>query len=287
MKADFGATAKDYARHRAGFPDSLFRRLAAFEIGEPGQVVVDLGTGTGSLARGFASRGCRVIGIDIAKPLLEAASQLDAAVGVRIDYRIGRAEATGLPEASVDVVTAGQCWHWFDRPRAAAEITRILRPEGRIVIAHFDWVPLPGNLVRATEELIERHNPEWRLGGGYGLHPLWLRDLGMAGFREIETFSYDVEVPYTPEGWRGRIRASAGVGGSMTADRVEAFDRALEALLGERFPGGLLHVPHRVSAVLAKAPARPGDRPRPMEEDDESLDDSAGGTDPCDPNGRD
>ena len=262
MKADFGATARDYARHRAGFPDSLFKRLAAYGIGEPGQVVVDLGTGTGSLARGFALRGCRVIGIDPAKAMLEAASELDAAAGVRIDYRMGRAEETGLQNASVDVVTAGQCWHWFERPRAAAEVTRILRPEGRIVIAHFDWVPLPGNLVRATEELIEKHNPDWTLGGGLGLHPLWLRDLGEAGFREIETFSYDVEVPYTPEGWRGRIRASAGVGGSMTPERVEVFDRALEALLGERSPGGLLQVPHRVSAVIAEAPSPPDDRSR-------------------------
>ena len=267
MKADFGATAMDYARHRAGFPDSLFKRLAAFGIGEPGQVVVDLGTGTGSLARGFASRGCSVIGIDLAKPLLEAASELDAAAGVRVDYRMGRAEETGLPGDSADVVTAGQCWHWFDRPRAAAEVTRILRPEGRIVIAHFDWVPLPGNIVRATEELIETHNPDWTLGGGLGLHPLWLRDLGVAAFREIETFSYDVEVPYTPEGWRGRIRASAGVGGSMTPERVQAFDRALEALLGDRFAGGILHVPHRVSAVIAKAPPRPGESDGEREEE--------------------
>ncbi|HEY7761142.1 MAG TPA: class I SAM-dependent methyltransferase [Burkholderiales bacterium] len=254
MQPDFGATALDYARHRAGFPDSLFDRLSRFGIGKAGQAVVDLGTGTGTLARGFARRGCRVMGIDPAEALLKQARRLDAAEGLSIEYRTGRAEDTGLPGGSVEVVSAGQCWHWFDRPRAAREVARILRPEGAIVIAHFDWIPLADNVVRATESLIELHNPAWRLGGGLGVHPKWLRDLGEVGFREIETFSYDVAVAYTPEGWRGRIRASAGVGASLPQDKVLEFDRALTQLLATRFPGEVLEIPHRVFAVIARAP---------------------------------
>lgn len=254
MRADFGATARDYARYRAGFPDSLFERLGAFAIGTAGQSVVDLGTGTGTLARGFARRGCRVIGIDPAEPLLEQARELDAVEGISVEYRTGRAEATGLPSASVDLVTAGQCWHWFDRARAAQEVARILRPDRSLVIAHFDWIPLDGNVVHATETLIELHNPAWRLGGGLGMHPRWLRDLGEADFRNIETFSYDVEVPYTHEGWRGRIRASAGVGASLPVEKVVDFDRAFADLLATRYPGETLEIPHRVFAVIARAP---------------------------------
>jgi SAM-dependent methyltransferase len=256
MEPDFGATAGDYARHRAGFPDSLFERLAALGIGRAGQAVVDLGTGTGSLARGFARRGCRVIGIDPAQEMLQAARALDADAGVRVEYRVARAERTGLPDAACDVVTAGQCWHWFDRPRAAAEVARILRNDGALVIAHFDWIPLAGNVVRATEELIEQRNPAWKMGRGLGVHPLWLRDLGEAGYRELETFSYDMQVPYTPEAWRGRIRASAGVGASLSAEQTEGFDRELALLLASRFPGALLPIPHRVFAVVARAPER-------------------------------
>jgi SAM-dependent methyltransferase len=170
MDPDFGATAADYRTYRAGFPDSLFDRLAPFGIGQPGQRVVDLGAGTGTLARGFARRGCGVIGVD----------------------RVARAEATGLESGSADVVSAGQCWHWFDRPAATREVRRLLRPSGLIVIAHFDWIPLSGNGGEATEQLIEPHNPAWTFSGGTGLHPQWLRDLGEGGFREIETFSYDI-----------------------------------------------------------------------------------------------
>jgi len=256
MDPDFGATSHDYARHRAGFPDSLFERLGALGIGEPEQAVLDLGTGTGTLARGFARRGCRVTGIDPAEAMLEAARELDAEAGVRIAYRVARAEQTGLPGAAFDVVAAGQCWHWFDRPRAATEAARLLQPEGTLLIAHFDWIPLAGNLARATEELIEHHNPDWKMGRGLGMYPPWLRDLGESGYRDLATFSYDVDVPYTPEAWRGRIRASAGVGGSMGGEQVAVFDRALAGLLEARFPGDVLAVAHRVFVVTGRAPER-------------------------------
>jgi ubiquinone/menaquinone biosynthesis C-methylase UbiE len=135
MKPDFGATAEDYRKYRAGFPESLFDRLGPMGIGRPGQELVDLGTGTGSLARGFARRGCRVIGIDPDSRLLAQARKLDAEAGVEVDYRIGRAEETSLASGSVDVVAAGQCWHWFDRAAAASEASRILRRTGAILPA--------------------------------------------------------------------------------------------------------------------------------------------------------
>ncbi len=64
MDIRFGRTAADYGRHRAGFPDALYDRLAAFGVGAAGQRLLDLGTGTGALGRGFALRGCRVTGLD-------------------------------------------------------------------------------------------------------------------------------------------------------------------------------------------------------------------------------
>jgi ubiquinone/menaquinone biosynthesis C-methylase UbiE len=76
-----------------------------------------------------------------------------------IDFRVGRAEITGLPDRSADVVSAGQCWHWFDRPRAAVEVARVLRPDGSVVIAHFDWIPLPDNVAQVTEALIASYSP--------------------------------------------------------------------------------------------------------------------------------
>ena len=253
---DFGLTSKDYAQHRVGFPDSFFARLASLAIGKPGQQVIDLGTGTGSLARGFARQGCCVTGIDIAAPQLEQARALSEADGLSIDFRVGRAEITGLPDRSADVVSAGQCWHWFDRPRAAVEVARILRPDGSVVIAHFDWIPLPDNVAQVTETLIASYSPTWKPGLGLGLYPQWLRDLGLAGFRDLQTFSYDVDVPYTHEAWRGRVRASAGVGAVLPAEKVQAFDEEFARLLAARFPSPVLQILHRVWAVIGVAPRK-------------------------------
>ena len=249
--SNFGAAAGDYARFRVGFPDSFFERLAAHGIGGSGQRVVDLGTGTGALARGFALRGARVTGIDPDARMLEQARLLDAAAGAVADYHIGTAEQIPLQGACADVVTAGQCWHWFDGPRAAREMARIVRPGGRVVIANFDWLPLPGSLVQATERLVEQHNPAWDLGGGGGLHPESLPHLRAAGFSGFETFSYEIGVPYTPEAWRGRMRASAGVGASLKPDAVAAFDADLERLLARSFPGEL-EAPHCVFAAMGR-----------------------------------
>ena len=209
MAIDFGRTAGDYARHRAGFPERLFERLIEQGVVRAGERLLDLGTGTGALARGFARRGLRVTGLDVATAMLAQARRLDRDAGVRVRYVRAPAETTGLPDTSFDVVSAGQCWHWFVRTRAAAEARRLLRPGGRLVIAHFDWLPLAGNVVEATERLIRQHNPGWTFGGGTGLHPDCLADLALAGFAGIETFSFDHPVSYSHEAWRGRIRSSS------------------------------------------------------------------------------
>lgn len=255
MLVDFGKTAEDYSKHRAGFPAAFFDRLATLGLGRPGQRLLDVGTGTGTLARGFAQRGCQVTGLDPSESMMAQAKQLDHEAGVAVNYIVGEAEETHLPAHSFDIVTAGQCWHWFDRPRAAQEVRRLLVPGGRLVIAHFDWIPLPGNMVEATERLIQKHNPAWAFGGGTGLYPAWLGDVATAGFVDIETFSFDLPAIYTHEAWRGRIRASAGVAAVLPPQQVAQFDTELAHLLSERFPANPLSVPHRVFAVICRTPA--------------------------------
>ena len=246
MDIDFGRAAKDYGSHRAGFPDRFFDRLINSGLVQPGDDLLDLGTGTGTLARGFAWRGCHVTALDPSRKLLDEAERLAAGEGVTVNTVAANAEQTGLDDKSFDVVTAGQCWHWFDRSKAAREVRRLLRHGGRLVIAHFDWVPLAGTLVAATEALIEYHNPEWAYGGLPGVHPACLADLAMAGFDGIETASFDHMQPYSHIAWRGRIRASAGVAASLDTARVDAFDRDLSDLMARDFPEDPQYIRHRV-----------------------------------------
>jgi SAM-dependent methyltransferase len=253
-KIDFGKTAGDYAKHRAGFPDTFFERLATMGLIRAGMKALDLGTGTGTVARGLAMRGLEATGLDKSTALMEQAKMLDAGAGVAVRYVERTAEATGFPDHSFDIVTAGQCWHWFKRADAAEEVRRILTPGGHLVIAHFDWIPLPGNVPEATENLIRAYNDGWNLWGGTGMYAPWMRDLGEGGFRQIESFTFDMDTPYTHQAWRGRVRASAGIGASsMTPERVAQFDAELAAILQEKFPEPMT-VLHRIFAAIGVAP---------------------------------
>ncbi|QLI81482.1 methyltransferase domain-containing protein [Chitinibacter fontanus] len=255
MNIDFGKTAQDYRQHRVGFPEAFFARAAAVGLGLPSQRILDIGTGTGTLARGFALRGAQVNGVDPAAAMLEQARLLDQQVGVVVSYQTGRAEALPFADESCDAVSAGQCWHWFDRSKAAQEAYRVLRRGGLMAIAHFDWLPLPGNVVAATEALILQHNPRWQGAGGTGVHVTHfadLSDLSQAGFVGLESFAFDSPVVYSHEAWRGRIRASAGVAASLSPDAVAQFDHELAAILTREFSADPLHIPHRVFMVYAR-----------------------------------
>lgn len=251
---DFGKAAEDYARYRQGFPESFFPRIAALGCGLPGQRVLDIGTGTGLLARALAKRGCRVTGLDPNPALLGQARRLDAEAGVAIDYVEAGAEATGLPDAAFDCISAATCWHWFDRARAAAECARLLAPAGRLLICDLDWHFTPGSIGRKTWDLVLHHTPN-RDGpiGGTFRYPDWTSDLTRAGLTAWEAFAYTTTLDYTEEAWRGRVRASAAVGPVMDAPTLARFDAAMAAMLRQatggaaRFPVG-----HKIFALVAR-----------------------------------
>ena len=252
---DFGRTVEDYSRYRAGFPEAFFQRIQARGLIKAGTRLLDIGTGTGTIARGMALRGCQTFALDIAPEMLTQAQKTDDVAAADIEYFAGSAEVLPIKSAMFDIATAGQCWHWFDGIRAARQAMRILAPNGIIIIAHFDWLPQAGNVVAATEALISRFNPAWQLGGGNGFYPQWLDQLHETGFVELETFSFDLDLPYRHDAWRGRIRASAGIGATLDDARVAAFDRELKRVLETIFPDDPLTVPHRVFAVIGRKPA--------------------------------
>ncbi len=213
-----------------------------------GQRALDLGTGTGSLALGFAARGLEVTGLDIAPRLLEVARRAADDRGLSARFVEGRAEATGQPEAGFDLVSAGQCWWWFDTEAALREVRRVLTRGGRLLICDFSYLPAPGNVAGRTEKLILQHNPGWPNAGSHGIHPEQVQALDRGGFGHIESFSYVIDVRFSHEGWRGRIRTCNGVGSALSAREVERFDTELAELLAVEFPGEL-RVPHRVFAT--------------------------------------
>ena len=124
----FDAWALDYDRYRPTYPQSLFDHIAA-RLQLPADArVADLGAGTGKAARQMARRGWHVVAVEPGEGMLDVLRARAEQEGLAIDARLASAEETGLPGASVDLVTAGQAFHWFDKTLAVPEMARIVKP---------------------------------------------------------------------------------------------------------------------------------------------------------------
>ena len=256
IEIDFGKAADDYATQRQGFPPDFMARLAAHGVGAPNQRALDVGTGTGLMARALAQAGCTVTGLDPSPELLAKAREASAAEGSSIEYVEGVAEELPFEDSSFDVVTAATCWHWFDPTPAAQEAARVLTPEGKLVIAVMDWHSPPGSVISRTLALIHGFSAGIPAGRTTTFqYPKATGDLLAAGFRSWELFGYTTQLSYSHEGWRGRGRASQGVGPLMDPAHLAKFDAALAAMLAREFPQETLAVDHRLLALIARKTA--------------------------------
>ncbi len=241
---DFTPAAADYPLYRRAFPAELFDRLARFGIGLPGQAALDVGAGSGLMAAALASRGAKVCLTDLSAALMNQ-SNLDRRV-------VGRAERLPFADETFDLVTAAQAWHWFDRRVAPFEIRRVLRPGGWVAVVYKMYLALPGNLAEASEKLILRHRPTWRHANSAGISGPPLRDLTVAGFHNIECFSFDQSLAFTRAQWQGYIRTTSAVAPSMPPATLAAFEQDHAKLL-RTWPEETT-IPHRLFAVVARKP---------------------------------
>jgi SAM-dependent methyltransferase len=146
----FGDAAEDYAHGRPSYP--LDAITWVLPLGA--RHVLDLGAGTGRLTQRLLDVGMDVVAVE---PLADMRRHIAAAA----DVRDGTAEAIPLADASVDAVVAGQAFHWFDIPRAMAEIRRVLRPGGTVGLFwnmlddREQWVHDFATAIKAEERLSE------------------------------------------------------------------------------------------------------------------------------------
>jgi ubiquinone/menaquinone biosynthesis C-methylase UbiE len=120
--SSFARVADAYDRGRPSYP----REAIVWLLGREPLDVLDLGAGTGKLTRTLLAAGHRVVAVE---PLIEMRAILTSSLP-SARALAGTAEALPLADASVDAVTVGSAFHWFDERRARAEIARVLRPPG-------------------------------------------------------------------------------------------------------------------------------------------------------------
>lgn len=129
----FSGRVGNYALYRPSYPAALIDVLASESSFAPGKTVADVGAGTGRLSALFADRGSTVYCIEPNEEMLRACRKELLGKG-NCHFIRATAERTGLAPGSVDVVSAGQSFHWFDAEAAGMEFLRILRPDGCVFI---------------------------------------------------------------------------------------------------------------------------------------------------------
>ena len=150
-----------YVKYRPSYPRGVIDTLQNEGLLSSEDVVADVGSGTGKLAELFLENGNRVMGVEPNRAMREAG---EAALGRHHGFMSvdGRAEATTLQAGSVNIVAAGQAFHWFDRQTARKEFTRILSPGGRILIVWNDRLVEATAFMKAYEDFLQKFGTDYR-----------------------------------------------------------------------------------------------------------------------------
>ena len=166
----FSEVSDCYRLIRPHYPEALFARCADLA---PARVQAwDCATGNGQAAVGLTPFFDRIQATDA------SATQIAHAIAhERIVYSVAPAESSGLPAASVDLVTVAQALHWLDRPRFYAEARRVMKPDGIIAVFGYTWFYISPELDALIDELLLRPAA-----------PYWLPNSQLLwdGFRTVE-----------------------------------------------------------------------------------------------------
>lgn len=230
---DWGKTSADYAKFRDIYPQEFYNKILERKLCINGQTVLDMGTGTGVIPRNMYFYGAKWIGTDISENQIEQAKLMSE--GMDIEYYALSAEDLDFPEETFDVITACQCFWYFNHEMIMPKLHRILKKDGRILILYMAWLPFEDKIAGESEKLVLKYSPNWS-GAGETLHPIHIPDCYKEKFELVYHEEYKLNVHFTRESWNGRMKACRGVEASLTEEQVANWEKEHMALLQEIAP---------------------------------------------------
>ena len=235
---DWGRTSEEYAKYRDIYPQEFYKKIVDRGLCIEGQKVLDLGTGTGVLPRNMYIYGAEWTGTDISPEQIDQARMLADAADMKIEFQAVSAEDMDFPDETFDIITACQCFWYFDHEKVMPKLADLLMPKGKLLILYMAWLPYEDKIAGASEELVLKYSPTWS-GAGETRHPIWIPDIAYEYFDMEDHEEFDLMVPFSKEIWHGRMRACRGVGASLSEEELVKWDKEhrelLEVIAPEQF----------------------------------------------------
>ena len=230
---DWGKVASEYAKYRDIYPKEFYQKILDLGLCKDGQKVLDLGTGTGVLPRNMYSYGAKWVGTDISEEQIQQAKKLS--MGMDIDYFVEATENIDFPEETFDVITACQCFWYFDHKNVMSNLYRILKPNGKLLVLYMAWLPYEDKIAGKSEELVLKYSPKWS-GAGETPHPIQIPDCYELCFDVLYREEYLLNVHFSRDTWNGRMKACRGVGASLSKGVLKEWEAEQLKMLSEIAP---------------------------------------------------
>lgn len=159
-KERFSDRVDKYVKYRPSYPQDAIAYLYNIVGFRPDSEIADIGAGTGIFSKLLVERGSHVIAVEPNLAMREAAEK---ELGREPNYRSvsGSAEATGLPDGSVDFIVCAQAFHWFDRSAAQYEFYRILKPGGKAVLIWNSRLTQGTPFLEEYEQLLQKFGTDY------------------------------------------------------------------------------------------------------------------------------
>jgi ubiquinone/menaquinone biosynthesis C-methylase UbiE len=253
----FQSTVAFYERYRLGYPARLIARVAGLAGLKADDAVLDLGTGTGMLATGFARLGMTVTAMDPEPDMLAATEAAAKAAGVTVTLQQGSSYDLTPQLGPFRLVTMGRSFHWMDRAATLDMLDRIVTPDGGVALFHDTHPPVEENgwfkLLRDVQDKYGRAAAEHvveRRGGHRRYEPF----LFASAFTHLDGLSVTIRRTLTEEEIVGRAFSMSTCSPQRLGARQEEFAAQLTAALRELSPDGKFTEVAELVAVLARRP---------------------------------